>query len=90
MSILSKLLEIHDRWLYADSARVKPWMSTLLGLVGASGLAMSLLSDTHSSKWLAAISGFAIGVAAEKFAQVQILRVRRKFSSSASSGTTEL
>ncbi len=79
MSLLGKMIECHDRWLLSDSARVKPWMSFLLGAVGVLGLALSWVSESDESKWLAAISGFAVGIAAEKFAQAQVRRVRLKF-----------
>lgn len=84
MSLFGKLIAYHDRWLLNDSARVKPWMSFLLGAVGVLGVALSWLSNSTEAKWLAAISGFAVGIAAEKFSQAQVRRVRLKFEKSKS------
>ncbi len=84
MSLFAKLVEHHDRWLLKDSARVKPWMSFLLGVVGVLGLALSWMSNSTETKWLAAISGFAFGIAAEKFAQAQVRRVQLKVAKSKS------
>lgn len=80
MAIIKVMVEWHDRWLLADSARVRPWMALALGAVGVAGLCLCLFIEMNERQWLAAISGFAIGIAAEKFAQKQIQRVKAKFS----------
>jgi hypothetical protein len=82
MSLFNKLIELHDRWLFKDSALVRPWLSLVLGVVGMAGLVLCWFVDATETKWLAAFSGFAVGVAAEKFAQAQVRRVQLKFTES--------
>lgn len=80
MAFVKAVIEWHDRWLLADSARVRPWMVFALGAVGVAGLSLCLFMEMSERQWLAALSGFAVGIAAEKFAQKQIRRVKAKFA----------
>jgi len=78
MTFLEKIVDLHDRLLTRDLARTRPWMIVLLLVAGILGFALGVLSDHSLSKYLTAISGFAVGVSAEKFAQVQVRRIERK------------
>lgn len=79
MSWFRSIIELHDRLLARDIARTRPWMIFLLLIAGILGIPLGMLSDHHLSKYLVAISGFATGVAVEKFAQIQVRRVEKKF-----------
>lgn len=79
MTFFKRLVELHDRLLMRDLARTRPWMIVLLLMAGLLGLCLGILSDHNLSKYLTSVSGFAVGVAIEKFAQTQVRRVERKF-----------
>lgn len=79
MIFFKRLVELHDKLLMRDLARTRPWMIVLLLMAGLLGLCVGILSDHSLGKCLTAVSGFAVGVAIEKFAQTQVRRIERKF-----------
>jgi hypothetical protein len=89
MSILRKIIFIHDRLLTAEVSRRRnrTAIDLLLFAAGLAAVAVGWMTEEEISKLLLITGGFALGLFAEKFAQMQYRRVEKSRNQHSNEGS---
>jgi hypothetical protein len=89
MNILKKIILIHDRLLAAEvnRRRNRTAVDLLLFTAGLAAVAVGWMTGEEFSKLLLIAGGFALGLSAEKFAQMQYRRVEKARNQGSSEGS---